>query len=80
MVAKCDRNAVEAFDYSKLATAFNGLSKPARRALVNAGIWDARELARWTRSDVAALHGIGPSVFPVLDWALEAMGLRFRGK
>lgn len=66
------------FDYSTLSSDFDRLSKPAKRALVNAGIFDAKALSKWTRVDVAALHGIGPSAFPVLEAALAARKLRFR--
>jgi hypothetical protein len=54
------------------------LSRPAHRALAQAGITTFAELARWTRQDVAALHGIGPSAFPLLIAALSARGLEFR--
>jgi hypothetical protein len=36
------------------------------------------DLARWTRTDVATLHGIGPSSFPILDNALSSAGLKFK--
>ena len=64
-------------DYSKLASAFLKLSKPAQRALLNANIFSPANLARQSRAEVAALHGIGPSAFPVLDKALAASGLHF---
>lgn len=65
-------------DYARLSSAFARLSKPAQRALINNGIYTANDLAGWTRADVAALHGIGPSAFPVLEAALHAEGLAFR--
>lgn len=66
------------FDYSKLDSGFNRLSKPAKRALINNRIHSAKDLAKWTRQDVARLHGIGPTAFPVLDEALKAAGLQFK--
>lgn len=54
------------------------LSRPAHRALAQAGITTFAQLARWTQQDVAALHGIGPSAFPALIAALAARGLEFR--
>ena len=66
------------FDYSRLNPAFAGLSKPAKRALINNGILEPRDLARCSRREVAALHGIGPSAFPLLTEALGAEGLAFR--
>ncbi len=65
-------------DYSKLSPAFSKLSKPAQRALINAGIFSAQDLAQRSRAEVASLHGIGPTAFPILDSALNAAGLRFK--
>ena len=66
------------FDYSKLDPALAKLSKPAQRALINAGIFTPRVLAQRTRAEVAAPHGIGPSAFPALESALKQAGLKFR--
>jgi len=76
--ANCDREAVAAFDYSRLSAAFSKLSKPAQRAFINNDIYTEEHLAKWTRAGVAALHGIGPSAFPVLDDALRNAGLQFK--
>lgn len=65
-------------DSTKLDPAFAKLSKPAQRALMNAGIFTPRDLAQHTRAEIAALHGIGPSAFPVLESALKSAGLKFR--
>ena len=78
MLAPCDRARVEIFDYARLSDAFSGLSKPAKRALINNGILEPRDLARYSRRAVAKLHGIGPSVFPVLTEVLRAEGLDFK--
>lgn len=67
------------FDYSKLSPAFVKLGKPAQRALINAGILTPKQLAKKTRAEIAALHGMGPSSFPKLEAALKAEGLTFRG-
>ncbi len=66
------------FDYSKLDAAFAKLSKPAQRALINARIFTPKDLAKHTRAEVEALHGIGPSAFPVLEKALLEANLAFR--
>ncbi len=66
------------FDYSVLSPAFARLSKPAKRALIGQGILSPADLAGWRRSDVASLHGVGPSAFPTLDSALRDEGLEFR--
>ena len=48
-----------------------GLAGPARRALVNAGLIKLQQISKWTRSDVAALHWMGPNALRKLDAALE---------
>jgi len=68
------------FDYSRLDPAFAKLSKPARRALINAGVLTLKDLAQHTQAEVAGLHGIGPSAFPILEAALQSAGLKFRAK
>lgn len=72
------RAASEAFNYSRLSDEFARLSKPAKRALINAGILNARALSTWSRKDVAALHGIGPSALPILEAARKSKKLSFR--
>jgi hypothetical protein len=69
---------VAAYDYSRLGPEFARLSRPAQRALLNAGICTARDLAQHRERDVLALHGIGPSALPVLHAALTSQRLRFR--
>lgn len=54
------------------------LSRPAQRALAGARIMTFADLANWCRQDVAALHGIGPTAFLVLDPALAVRGLVWR--
>ena len=55
-----------------------GVSGPALRALSSAGIRSLADLARWTESDLAALHGMGPKALGALRAALEASGRSFR--
>ena len=62
----------------QLDAAFAKLSKPAQRALMSAGIYTAKDLAGNTRAEVKALHGIGPSAFPILEAALKSVGLKFK--
>ena len=59
---------------------WNGLRvmSPATRALLAAGIHSLDDLTAWTRADLAALHGIGPSALRLLDEALAAAGLTYR--
>lgn len=54
------------------------LSAPARRALENKGITTLKQLSKYSKEGILALHGIGPSSIPKLDKALEAKGLTFR--
>jgi DNA-directed RNA polymerase alpha subunit len=55
-----------------------GLSGPALRALHAAGIRSVADLTRWTESDLAALHGMGPKGLDALRTALAASGRGFR--
>jgi len=59
---------------------WNGLRvmSPAKRALVGAGIHTLDDLTTWTRADVAALHGVGPSALRLLDAALATTGRTYR--
>lgn len=54
------------------------LGAPARRALENKGISNAKQLAAYTEKEILALHGIGPSSLPKLLAALNAEGLSFK--
>ena len=74
----CDPKMKAQFDYSRLSKSFSGIAKPARRALVNNGVFTTGDLAKRTREEVAAFHGVGPSVLPKLDVILWADGLEFR--
>ena len=54
------------------------LVAPARRALENERITSLEQLARFSESEILALHGLGPSSIPKLQQALQAEGLSFR--
>jgi hypothetical protein len=54
-----------------------GLSAPARRALVNEKILKVSDLAKFTQSQIEALHGMGPSTMPKLLVAMKAEGVKF---
>jgi hypothetical protein len=56
------------------------LSKPAQRALVNAGITSLESLARHTRSEIAELHGMGPNALGKLEQAFSEKGLSWKNK
>ena len=55
-----------------------GISGPALRALAAARIRSLNDLKRWTESDLAALHGMGPKAMAILKSALATSGSRFR--
>jgi hypothetical protein len=57
-----------------------GLSNPARRALVQAGITDFQQLVRFSEGEISKLHGVGPNAIKQLRAALEARGLSFASK
>lgn len=54
------------------------LGAPARRALENKGIYTLEELATYSKKEILALHGMGPSTIPKLQKALNEAGLQFK--
>ena len=54
-----------------------GLSRPARRALTNAGFRRLEQLAGLSEAEVEELHGVGPKALDQLRHALIANGLSF---
>lgn len=54
------------------------LSMPARRALENNGINSLKKLSTFSKKEILAFHGMGPSSIPKLLSALNAEGLTFR--
>ena len=57
---------------------FSQLSAPARRALENAGIRTAEQLAGKSEKEILQLHGMGPSTIPKLRMFLKSNGLSFK--
>ena len=55
-----------------------GVSGPALRALRGADIRSVADLERWTKTDLLALHGMGPKALDILREALTASGRQFR--
>ncbi len=51
-----------------------GLSRPAQRALANAGITSPERLAAVPEADLARLHGMGPKALAILRQALANRG------
>jgi hypothetical protein len=55
-----------------------GMSGPSLRALNVAGVRSMSDVARWTKADLARLHGMGPKALDVLERALAESGRSFR--
>ena len=53
------------------------IGRPANSALLAAGIGSLAEAAACSRSELLAMHGVGPKAIRILEAALEAQGLRF---
>jgi hypothetical protein len=66
------------FYKEKYGTEFPGLSAPALRALLNAGITASTALSKHTENEILGLHGMGTSLLPLLRSILKAKGLKFR--
>lgn len=56
------------------------LSKPAQRALAQAGIRSLEQLGTYTEQEIAALHGIGPNALKQFREAFSAHGLTWKPK
>ena len=54
------------------------LSKPALRALAGAKINTLQELAQYSESEIASLHGIGDNALKKLKSALSEAGFSFK--
>ena len=52
------------------------IGAPATRALANAGITSLRQVAEHSRSELAALHGMGPKALSILEASLAEVGLQ----
>lgn len=52
-------------------------SVPAERALAAASTDTLEQLTAYPRMKIAVMHGVGPSVFRLLEIALVEQGLRF---
>lgn len=63
---------------SQPTTPFAKFSKPAQRALSNAGIEKLEDLSRLTEKELKALHGMGPATVRPLTELMEATGLKFK--
>ncbi|MFC0186845.1 DNA-binding protein [Fictibacillus aquaticus] len=53
------------------------ISKPAQRALTQAGCISLEDIAKHTEAEIASMHGVGPKVMKQLRQALLDNGLHF---
>ena len=56
------------------------IGKPATRALAAIGITRLDQVARLTRADLLAIHGVGPKAVGILEDALSARGASLRAQ
>ena len=56
------------------------LSKPAMRALTQAGYLRLEQFTELSEAEVLKLHGMGPKALDQIRQALEEKGLSFAGK
>lgn len=59
---------------------FPKTSRPAARALAEAGYWRLEQLTAVTAAELLRLHGVGPKAVRILRAALAERGLRFMGE
>jgi predicted flap endonuclease-1-like 5' DNA nuclease len=53
------------------------IGRPANSALLAAGITTLAQVAAYSRSDLLAMHGVGPKAVSILAAALAECGLAF---
>ncbi|MHB8127387.1 MAG: helix-hairpin-helix domain-containing protein [Mobilitalea sp.] len=56
------------------------LSKPAQRALQNAGVTSIEQLSKYSEKEVLDLHGIGKNAMIIIKQILFDNGLTFSNK
>ncbi|MCT7351553.1 hypothetical protein N4P33_05130 [Streptomyces sp. 15-116A] len=56
-----------------------GIGRPATQALLGAGLTTLDDVARHTKAELLALHGVGPKAVRILSEALELQGRSLRG-
>ncbi len=54
-----------------------GLSNPARGALLAEGIQHLEDLSAYTEKQILAIHGVGPKTIPTLREAMGKHGISF---
>lgn len=54
------------------------LGAPAERALAQAGIFNMKQVSRYTEQMIASLHGVGPKAIKILQTELKKLDLKFK--
>lgn len=54
-----------------------GIGQPAHRALAGVGIENLRDFARFSETEILALHGMGPKAMRIIGEALREHGVNF---
>lgn len=70
----------KAGDNHELSSDLPRLAAPAQRALAGAGIFNLKQLSRFSEAEIKELHGMGPSALKVLRQSLADNGLSFADK
>lgn len=73
-----EEDALSAHGDEHAAALPSGLSKPAQRALAQAGYTRLGQLSAVSASELLQLHGMGPKAIAVLESALAEAGLSLR--
>lgn len=60
-----------------IAELYVQLSRPAQRALQSLNLKELKDLCRFTRKQIAALHGLGPSALKLIEAEMRALNLAF---
>lgn len=55
-----------------------GIGRPATGALAERGVTTLEEVTAFTRSELLALHGVGPKAVRILEEELDRHGLALR--
>ena len=55
-----------------------GLSAPARRALIDEGLYKVSDLRKYSIDAIKALHGMGPNAIRILITAMKKSDISFR--
>lgn len=75
-LANADISEYEEFDgeWRKI-----GLAAPARRALIDAKLYQVSDLRRISLAELSSLHGMGKSAIARIKEIMDAKKIRFRG-